>query len=113
MYMYVYNVPGILSSPPLLFLPTSTSLPPSSPLFPPTVSPSFPPSLLLSLPPPLSLPPSQVLLEHTKSEVFDMVKALDLPLTHGDTALLKKLQALGLHSNRYTCIYIVINVQLD
>ena len=42
----------------------------------------------------------QVLAGHTKAEVFDMVKDLDLPLEHGDTHLLKKLQALGLHSNR-------------
>ena len=37
---------------------------------------------------------------HSKSDVFEMVKNLDLPLEQGDTCLLKKLQALGLHPNR-------------
>ena len=30
-----------------------------------------------------------------------MVRDLNLPVEHGDSSLLKKLQALGLHSNRY------------
>lgn len=38
---------------------------------------------------------------HTKAEVFDMVRDLDLPLEQGNVQLLKKLQALGLHANRY------------
>ncbi len=50
------------------------------------------------LPPPP--PPRQVLQGHTKADVFEMVKDLNLPVDHGDTTLLKKLQALGLHSNR-------------
>lgn len=43
----------------------------------------------------------QVLQNHVKGDVFDMVKNLHLPVEHGSGALLKKLQALGLHSNRY------------
>lgn len=43
----------------------------------------------------------QVLLNHAKGDVFDMVKNLNLPVEHGGGALLKKLQALGLHTNRY------------
>lgn len=43
----------------------------------------------------------QVLVGHTKAEVFDMVRDLDLPLEQGNIQLLKKLQALGLHANRY------------
>ena len=48
------------------------------------------------------LPGVQVLVGHTKAEVFDMVRDLDLPLEQGNVQLLKKLQALGLHANRYT-----------
>lgn len=43
----------------------------------------------------------QVLHNHAKGDVFDMVKNLNLPVEHGGGSLLKKLQALGLHSNRY------------
>ena len=43
----------------------------------------------------------QVLVGHTKVEVLDMVQDLDLPLEQGNVQLLKKLQALGLHANRY------------
>lgn len=43
----------------------------------------------------------QVLHNHGKGDVFDVVKNLNLPVEHGDLSLLKKLQALGLHSNRY------------
>ena len=46
------------------------------------------------------LPYMQVLRNQVKADVFDMVKNLNLPVLQGDTALLKKLQALGLHSNR-------------
>ena len=42
----------------------------------------------------------QVLRGHSKSDVFEIVKDLKLPVEHGDLSLLKKLQALGLHSNR-------------
>ena len=42
----------------------------------------------------------QVLVGHTKAEVFEMVRDLDLPLEQGNIQLLKKLQALGLHANR-------------
>lgn len=42
----------------------------------------------------------QVLVAHTKAEVFEMVRDLDLPLEQGNILLLKKLQALGLHANR-------------
>ena len=40
-----------------------------------------------------------------KADVFDMVKNLNLPVLQGDTALLKKLQALGLHSNRWVEVH--------
>ena len=43
---------------------------------------------------------SQVLRNQAKGDVFDMVKNLNLPVLLGNTVLLKKLQALGLHSNR-------------
>lgn len=43
---------------------------------------------------------TRVLTEHSKSDVFDMVKDLNLPVEQGDVSLLKKLQALGMHSNR-------------
>jgi len=43
----------------------------------------------------------KVLHNHAKGDVFDMVKNLNLPLEHGGGSLLKKLQALGLHSNRF------------
>ena len=41
-----------------------------------------------------------MLVGHTKAEVFEMVRDLDLPLEQGNIQLLKKLQALGLHANR-------------
>ncbi|CAI8056730.1 hypothetical protein GBAR_LOCUS30905 [Geodia barretti] len=43
---------------------------------------------------------AKVMAGHTKAEVFDMVRDLDLPLEQGNLQLLKKLQALGLHANR-------------
>ena len=46
----------------------------------------------------------KVLGEHTKAEVFDMVRDLRLPVEQGDTSLMRKLQALGLHNNRYVCV---------
>ena len=50
----------------------------------------------------LTIPLStQVLRGHAKSDVLDIVKDLHLPLAQGDLSLLKKLQALGLHSNRW------------
>ena len=66
------------------------------------------PSPLHLYPLPLSPHPStlhispsiQVLTDHVKSEVFEVVKDLNLPMESGDITLLKKLQALGLHSNR-------------
>ena len=44
---------------------------------------------------------TQVLHNHGKKDVFDIVKNLNLPLEHGDLSLLNELQALGLHSRRY------------
>ena len=43
----------------------------------------------------------QVLVGHTKAEVFELVRDLDLPLEQGYVPLLKKFEALGLHANRY------------
>eukprot|EP00731_Ephydatia_muelleri_P029058 Em0020g702a len=43
---------------------------------------------------------TRVLTEHSKADVFNMVKDLNLPMEQGDMPLLKKLQALGMHSNR-------------
>ena len=43
---------------------------------------------------------TQVLVGHSKAEVFEMVRDLNLPVEQGDIHLLKKLQALGLHANR-------------
>ena len=43
---------------------------------------------------------SKVLRYLTKVDVFEVVKSLHLPIQQGDTSLLKKLQALGLHPNR-------------
>ena len=50
----------------------------------------------------------QVLVGHSKAEVFEMVRDLDLPLEQGNVQLLKKLQALGLHANRFICTYTVL-----
>ena len=44
---------------------------------------------------------TRVLTEHSKADVFNMVKDLNLPMEQGDMPLLKKLQALGMHSNRW------------
>lgn len=46
---------------------------------------------------------TRVLTEHSKADVFNMVKDLNLPMEQGDMPLLKKLQALGMHSNR--CVW--------
>lgn len=44
---------------------------------------------------------------HTKAEVFEMVRDLDLPLEQGNIYLLKKLQALGLHANRFRELHVL------
>lgn len=44
---------------------------------------------------------NKVLRYHNKTDVFEMVKNLHLQLEQGSGILLRKLQALGLHPNRY------------
>ena len=53
---------------------------------------------------------TRVLTEHSKVDVFDMVKDLNLPMEQGDVSLLKKLQALGMHSNRCVCVCVCMCV---